>query len=54
MNIGLFETEHFEGIYPVVRLFDNGQNKLTLFVYEQSHTPLSYLLKTGHHSTTGW
>lgn len=32
MHVGIQESEHFEGVYPVIRLFDNGQNKISLFV----------------------
>jgi hypothetical protein len=31
MKIGIFETEHFEGSYPVIRLFDNWKNEVTVF-----------------------
>ena len=31
MNIGILETEHFEGAYPVIKLFDMPENKLILF-----------------------
>ncbi|MBC6489427.1 hypothetical protein ACFSQD_03770 [Flavihumibacter stibioxidans] len=32
MNVGIQEMEHFEGVYPVIRLFDTGRNRLFLFV----------------------
>lgn len=45
MQIGIFETEHFEGAYPVIKLFDNGQNQLTIFTYESSFRQFQYLFK---------
>lgn len=35
MQIGIFESDHFEGAYPVIKLFDNGQNEITIFTYEK-------------------
>ena len=43
MNIGIFETEHFEGSYPVIRLFDNGTNDITVFSYEEAYEQFRYL-----------
>ena len=43
MEIGIFETEHFEGVYPVIRLFDNNKNNITIFSYEASYKQLHYL-----------
>ncbi len=43
MKIGIFETEHFEGAYPVIRLFDNDSNQITVFTYESSYRQLSHL-----------
>jgi hypothetical protein len=45
MNIAIFETEHFEGAYPVIKLFDNGKNKITIFSYEQSFKQFKFLFK---------
>lgn len=42
-RIGIFETEHFEGAYPVIRLFDNGKNDITIFSYQQSYRQFQYL-----------
>jgi hypothetical protein len=42
-RIGIFETEHFEGAYPVIRLFDNGKNDITIFSYPQSYRQFQYL-----------
>lgn len=43
MTVGIFETEHFEGSYPVIRLFDNGKNKLTIFTNRESYRQFLYL-----------
>ncbi|SRR5579871_405715 len=45
MKIAIFETEHFEGAYPVIRLFDNGENAITVFCYEQSFRQFQFLFK---------
>lgn len=44
MNIGIQETDHFEGVYPVIRLFDNGRNNLVLFVQRTTYQRLQDLL----------
>lgn len=44
MHIGIFETGHFEVAYTVARLFDDGHNTITLFVYPESHRQLQFLL----------
>ena len=31
MKVGIFETQHFEGSYPVIRLFDNSINEVVVF-----------------------
>src|SRR4029077_17722272 len=31
----IFETEHFEGTYPVIKLFDDGNNDIVIFTYEE-------------------
>jgi len=46
MNIGIFETEHFEGAYPVIKLFDTPQNKLILFTDIKTHKRFSDLFKS--------
>jgi hypothetical protein len=43
MKIGIFETEHFEGAYPVIKLFDNGLNDITIFTYDHSYRQFQYL-----------
>src|SRR5688500_480776 len=45
MQIGIFETVHFEGAYPVIKLFDNGTNKITIFSYENSFRQFQHLFK---------
>jgi hypothetical protein len=44
MKIGIFETEHFEAAYPLVRLFDNGENEITIFCYPAAQRQLAFLL----------
>jgi hypothetical protein len=43
MTVGIFETEHFEGSYPVIRLFDNGENQLTIFTNRESYRQFQWL-----------
>ncbi|HKH62020.1 MAG TPA: hypothetical protein VKA49_14360 [Flavitalea sp.] len=47
MQIGIFETIHFEAAYPVIKLFDNGRNKITIFTYECSFRQFQHLFKDG-------
>jgi glycosyltransferase involved in cell wall biosynthesis len=44
MKIGIFETEHFEGVFPVIKLFDNSSNQITVFTYNSTYRQLKYLL----------
>jgi hypothetical protein len=48
-QVAIFETEHFEGAYPVIRLFDNGQNQITIFSWQQSYRQFQYLFKDDAH-----
>lgn len=43
MRIGIFETEHFEGAYPVIKLFDNGKNDITVFTYAKPYRQFQFL-----------
>jgi glycosyltransferase involved in cell wall biosynthesis len=43
MKIGIFETTHFEGAYPVIRLFDNGKNDITIFTYPHAYEQFQFL-----------
>lgn len=45
MRIGIFETEHFEGAYPIIKLFDNGKNDITIFTYEKPYRQFKYLFQ---------
>ena len=45
MQIAVFETVHFEGAYPVIKLFNNGKNQITIFTYENSYRQFQYLFK---------
>jgi hypothetical protein len=48
-QIAIFETEHFEAAYPVIRLFDNSLNQITIFSYQQSYRQFQYLFKDDVH-----
>jgi len=43
MRIGIFETTHFEGAYPVIRSFDRSDNQITIFTYEESFRQFQFL-----------
>lgn len=49
MRVGIFETEHFEGAYPVIKLFDNGQNQITIFTYENCFHQFKFLFADNVH-----
>ena len=48
MRIGIFETEHFEGAYPIIKLFDNGKNEITIFTYAKPYRQFQYLFRNDH------
>lgn len=37
MNIAIFETEHFEGAFPVIKLFDSPDNQITIYTSPETH-----------------
>jgi hypothetical protein len=37
MKIAIFETEHFEGAFPVIKLFDMPGNKITVYTSRETH-----------------
>ncbi|MBC7849256.1 MAG: hypothetical protein H7Y31_05950, partial [Chitinophagaceae bacterium] len=43
MKIAIFETAHFEGAYPVIRLFDDGQNDIMICTNEQCYRQFLFL-----------
>lgn len=43
MNIGIFETQHFEGAYPMIRIMDMPGNRLTIFVNTETYRRFSDL-----------
>ncbi|MBS1947509.1 MAG: hypothetical protein JST47_07050 [Bacteroidetes bacterium] len=43
MNIAIFETMHFEGSYPVIKLFDTPNNRITVFAYENCFRQFKFL-----------
>lgn len=46
MKIGIFETEHFEGAYPVIRLFDLPANELFIFTDTKTYKRFGDLFGT--------
>jgi hypothetical protein len=45
LKVAIFETEHFEAAYPLLRLFDNGRNEITIFCYPAPKKQLDHMLK---------
>jgi len=45
MNIAIIEKGHFEVAYTLISLFDNGDNRITVFVDQSSYDHLAWLLK---------
>jgi hypothetical protein len=43
MKVAIFETEHFEGSYPVIKLFDDTKNNITIFTYEPAYKQFQHL-----------
>lgn len=43
MNVAIFETEHYEGSYPVIRLFDTSDNHITIFTNEICYRQFQFL-----------
>lgn len=43
MTVGIFDTEHFEGAYPVIRLFDNGENQITIYTNTTTYRQFQHL-----------
>jgi hypothetical protein len=43
MNIAIFETEHFEGAFPVIKLFDKPGNDITIYTSPETHKRFSDL-----------
>lgn len=43
MNVGIFETEHFEGSYPVIKAFDHANHSITIFCYEKTFRQFQFL-----------
>lgn len=44
MRVAIFETEHFEAAYPLIRLFDTGENEIFIFSYPSAYRQLQFLL----------
>ena len=44
MNIAIIDNYHFEVTYTLICLFDNGKNKITVFVHSAAYKQLQYLL----------
>jgi glycosyltransferase involved in cell wall biosynthesis len=45
MKVAIFETEHFEAAYPLIKLFDDGKNEITVFTNADCYRQLQFLLK---------
>ncbi len=45
MKIGIFEKEHFEGAYPVIRLFDMPGNQITIYTSQETKQRFDDLFK---------
>src|SRR5436190_1372752 len=45
MKVGIFETEHFEGAFPVIKLFDTGDNDLVIFTNDKTYKRFADLFK---------
>lgn len=43
MDIAILETEHFEGAYPIIKLFDTPLNKITIYTNEKSYSQFKFL-----------
>ncbi|MBO9561974.1 MAG: hypothetical protein J7621_04335 [Niastella sp.] len=46
MKIGIFETEHFEGAYPVIKLFDTPDNEIHIYTDPPTHKRFADLFGT--------
>jgi hypothetical protein len=44
MHVVIFETEHFEAVYPVIRLFDCNEHTITIFCYQNTYHQLQHML----------
>jgi hypothetical protein len=54
MKIGIIESEHFETVYPLIRLLDDGNNELFLFVNETTSEQLKIALGSSYESRYHW
>src|SRR5688500_18218117 len=45
MRVAIFEIEHFEVAYPLVKLFDNDDNEITIFTNAGCYRQFQYLFK---------
>jgi len=45
MNVGIYDTEHFETTYTLIRLLDNGKNKIAIFIVADLAPALKKMLK---------
>lgn len=44
MQVVIFETEHFEAVYPVIRFFDRPGNTITICCYQNTYDQLQHML----------
>lgn len=45
MNIAIYDAEHYEGIYPLIKIFGTSQNRLTIFTSSAAIDRLHEMLK---------
>lgn len=43
MQVVIFETEHFEAVYPVIRFFDRPGNTITICCYQNTYEQLQHM-----------
>jgi len=46
MNAGIYDTEHFETTHALIRLLDNGKNKITIFIVADLAPVLKKMLRS--------
>jgi glycosyltransferase involved in cell wall biosynthesis len=45
MNIAIYDAEHYEGVYPLIKIFGTANNRLTIFTSSSSIDRLHEMLK---------
>src|ERR1700754_3829700 len=52
MKVGIFEPYHYEGIYPVIKLFDTPNNELVIITNALTYSRLADLFREDVHRFT--